>query len=495
MFTLDRRSLLAGGTSLVALASLGGCERILDKIANRPVRKDIASLATNDPILEAYRDAITQMQALPSSDQRNWLKQAEIHLNTCPHGNWFFLPWHRAYLMALDDIVRKLTGDTTFSMPYWNWTCQRSIPAPFWETGSVLRYTPTSNTINGIPTGPRTATSTSQLSDVIVGQSIINTIMGQTNFQLFASGSATALRGGPRVYGTLEGTPHNAVHGFVGGAMGDFLSPLDPIFWLHHCNIDRIWYDWNSAGNANTNDPIYTNFSLNGIFVDGDQQSLDYQVGALVLAPLLTYRYEDPQLCVSRIRRLDELTLRKLLEEGRPQAFTVLEELPAIANDLTISGRAPTRAGAILQPEAARASMEAISNSQLVLRLQDVKLDTKDENFFVRVYLGASGSDQLNPESSHYAGSFAFFEGGSGQEHDHGPVTFLIEVSETIERLQSEDRADFANGVDISFELVPVRDDERARAATMRANVNIGAIVPQLIDRNISTARPGEPEN
>ena len=49
----------------------------------------------------------------------------------------------------------------------------------------------------------------------------------------------------------LEGF-HNEVHGWVGGAMGSILvSPADPLFWMHHAQIDRLWSMWQAvAGNA-----------------------------------------------------------------------------------------------------------------------------------------------------------------------------------------------------------------------------------------------------
>jgi len=49
----------------------------------------------------------------------------------------------------------------------------------------------------------------------------------------------------------LEGF-HNEVHGWVGGAMGSIMvSPADPLFWMHHSQVDRLWSMWQSvAGNA-----------------------------------------------------------------------------------------------------------------------------------------------------------------------------------------------------------------------------------------------------
>jgi hypothetical protein len=49
--------------------------------------------------------------------------------------------------------------------------------------------------------------------------------------------------------GILESQPHDNVHGAMGGAAGNafmvsFLSPVDPIFFLHHGNLDRLWDVW-----------------------------------------------------------------------------------------------------------------------------------------------------------------------------------------------------------------------------------------------------------
>jgi tyrosinase len=37
---------------------------------------------------------------------------------------------------------------------------------------------------------------------------------------------------------------HNQVHVWVGGDMGPASSPNDPVFYLNHCNVDRIWEGW-----------------------------------------------------------------------------------------------------------------------------------------------------------------------------------------------------------------------------------------------------------
>ncbi|MEV0289942.1 MULTISPECIES: tyrosinase family protein [unclassified Kribbella] len=44
---------------------------------------------------------------------------------------------------------------------------------------------------------------------------------------------------------------HNGMHGYIGGDMGNpMISPFDPIFYLHHCHIDRLWARWQADGHA-----------------------------------------------------------------------------------------------------------------------------------------------------------------------------------------------------------------------------------------------------
>jgi tyrosinase len=52
-------------------------------------------------------------------------------------------------------------------------------------------------------------------------------------------------------FGVLESQPHSLVHECLGGGyngtggfMKGLMSPVDPIFYLHHANIDRLWDVW-----------------------------------------------------------------------------------------------------------------------------------------------------------------------------------------------------------------------------------------------------------
>jgi len=79
----------------------------------------------------SYGKAVAAMKKLPTTDPRSWEGQAKIHQNFCAHNNWFFLPWHRAYLVAFERICRQLSGNPNFALPYWDWTANPQLPAGF----------------------------------------------------------------------------------------------------------------------------------------------------------------------------------------------------------------------------------------------------------------------------------------------------------------------------------------------------------------------------
>ena len=100
---------------------------------------------------------------------------------------------------------------------------------------------------------------------------------------------------------SVQGTPHNVVHGAIGGNMGGFnTAGQDPIFWLHHRNIDRLWEKWLAQEWGRVNliaDATWMN--TNFIFVDENKNFVQMS-GSDVLYTVnqLNYQYEDPRTCI-----------------------------------------------------------------------------------------------------------------------------------------------------------------------------------------------------
>ena len=177
------------------------------------------------------------------------------------HGRAGFLPWHREYLRRYESALRSV--DPRVSLPYWNWGLgSPSDTSTLFQDGRMgplgtggasgaeittgyLAESP--NTFN--PMGwtihqtLRPFGSALRRNSSLVGlppASSINSALMQSNYNEFRP--------------SLE-SPHGTVHVRVGWDMGRMTSPNDPIFFLHHCQIDRIWAKWQEThpGTANYN--------------------------------------------------------------------------------------------------------------------------------------------------------------------------------------------------------------------------------------------------
>jgi tyrosinase len=464
--SFTRRDFMRGAAALgitgVAMWS-GACESACKKIKERPTRRNIANLPANDPIIQTYNAAVAAMQALPAADGRNWNKQALIHNNHCTHGNWWFLPWHRAYLFYFESICRKLTGNNDFALPYWNWTTSPSIPAPFWA-GSLLH-------------APRSATQASVASPLVVGAPVITNILNQTNFFLFASAqSATPSQNAG--YGMLEGTPHNSIHGFVGGDMGTYMSPLDPIFWCHHNMVECLWVEWNlNKGNPNTNDPAWVNQQFTD-FVDGDGNPVTIGVATTLLMPLLSYQFEPcaPGMGPAVIK--DRAILEKFLREGAPAKLEYIKRYE-IRKTATAELKQSPPVRLKVEPEAFRTLMDSAAREKAVLTVGEVEVPPK-QDVFVRVFINKPDASAETPfEDPHYAGSFAFFCCAEDKEHagmaasPTPKLNYLVDLTDTIRKLNQG--GSLPADMDVTLVAVPFekRPVETQRVTLGRLEVGV----------------------
>jgi tyrosinase len=294
-------ALAAAGTSMVGTPSWAATPTYLRaNVSGRLVAGNI----------DSYKKAIRAMLALPPTDPRNWYRIALSHLLDCPHGNWWFLPWHRGYLGWFEQQCRELSGDSNFALPYWDWTTEPRIPAvmfddvlnpdneafiasfaafkaqfedpisklDYWKRvtkpdGSFDDRTPYGqilirqtrfpadiwfDLVDNPHTGKlfcdrgETRSLTAQNPDLdadtqnAVAKNTVLDALSPRDFNTFGSFKTkghSALAG----FGVLEGMPHNLVHNAIGtpeGFMANNFSPLDPIFFLHHSNVDRLWDVW-----------------------------------------------------------------------------------------------------------------------------------------------------------------------------------------------------------------------------------------------------------
>jgi tyrosinase len=64
----------------------------------------------------------------------------------------------------------------------------------------------------------------------------------------------------------------------------------DPIFWLHHCNIDRLWASWIAAGGKNPTDSTFVNEPFT--FADPNGNAFDTTSGSVLDPSTLGYSYD-----------------------------------------------------------------------------------------------------------------------------------------------------------------------------------------------------------
>lgn len=274
-----------------------------------------------DPQLNYYDQFVTWHLSMYHCDP------STIHSMMMGHGGPAFLPWHREFLLLFEDALRTVGGDD-ITVPYWDWTDPESVAVVFqddfmggdgdpsqdyavttgpfrkgnWEInvsafgfpwvlsdfGYVVRHfgsfpdiaLPTPEdvskalSISTYDVPPYDSSSDSTLS-------FRNFLEGFVNSQAMScevQADGTGLMNNPSV-----GRPilHNAVHSWIGGILpsttpdkplfGTMTMPSslnDPVFFLHHANIDRIWAEWqeiygihtyqpvSGAHNSNANDPM-----------------------------------------------------------------------------------------------------------------------------------------------------------------------------------------------------------------------------------------------
>lgn len=172
-----------------------------------------------------YRDAVTKLIANGTYGQlvsHHADMMHNMHGSMGPVGRNRFLPWHRVYLVKMEQAMQAV--EPRAFIPYWDWTTLRGVPAWLGD------FMPTVNVPGqGTISVSRNIGWPPQLPTKLA----IEDVMDEGTYWDFTTG--------------LE-IQHNIVHGWVGGTMSLITtSPADPIFWLHHAQIDRLWSIWQKS--------------------------------------------------------------------------------------------------------------------------------------------------------------------------------------------------------------------------------------------------------
>jgi hypothetical protein len=470
---IDRRGFL--GTAVVATSvaaisqPLLGTGAFADYAVAPAKRRALSGLAANDPIIVGYKRGVAAMKALPDSDPCSWKAQAAIHwpgllgvAGPCEHGDLFWA-WHRMYLYWFERIVRHKSGMYDWALPYWDYDwettvsslAQRQIPVPF-----------------RVPAVPANA----------LYDPLRDTAMNIGAGALSAATTATSAGFSPTAYLTaqsmINGTPHGAVHGAVGGSGGDMsyfsTAGLDPIFWTHHCNIDRLWNLWLAKGGGRSS-PISDAAWRGHTFTFYDECCKEVHMtpcDVLRAAQQLSYVYEfEPaqvnQQCTYIIKHppWDVIFAVRLAEP-----FV----LDGKVSTLPLLPRSDREGGGRLM-SLAKNPVETI-----ILQFKGVTAD-RHPGAMWEVYVGLPPNAKASAESPFFVGNVAMFgDGIKGEGHHAGEFNFpLNRALRAMSDLST-----------LQVTLVPssgVVVEERPTAVDVKAPVRVGEV--NLLRDN---ARPEE---
>lgn len=200
-------------------------------------------------------DTINNNKFCGSYSNVSQIKDAWDNCTHSPSGKekLHFLVWHRLYIWHFEKIVRKLSGYKEFALPYWAYTNKsesyKTLPSIFRDKNSNLYEASRFDSLNnGYP-----------VSGEIERSLDLSKLFSYTDYRLFSN--------------NINAAPHGAMHDYIGagndttgklqfnnevtgtvtstGLMGWVpTAAFDPIFWLHHSNIDRIWQQWTNSPNG-----------------------------------------------------------------------------------------------------------------------------------------------------------------------------------------------------------------------------------------------------
>jgi hypothetical protein len=437
----------------------------------------LQSVTAFDPITLAYANAIKVMQARPASDPTSWIYQAAIHAafapppagapwNTCQHQGWFFLSWHRMYLYFFERIVRKAVrdagGPADFALPYWNYDRPfpgNSLPPAFRAptlpdgTSNPLFIAAPRRSATLMAGGQLPATATSPAA-----------ALANTNFSLPSSAPTF---GGGRVgpahfggaLGLLETTPHNVLHPTIGGpssgqcAGGLMTDPrcaaLDPIFWLHHANIDRLWNNWLALAGGRANPTESAWLSQQFVFFDETGNQVIMR-GADVVDSAAQLRYVYDDVPAPGAFAMDEgIEDAGQAEPPEPPELAGATEAPIVlvGEPASVSLTIPARSRSLV------AAAAADRTRQLFVGVEDIEAE-QDPGLAYAVYLtGPRGQRR-------HIGNLSFFGIHTLNDPDRAHIgapgfRHTFDATGAVDTLRAEGAFD-AGSITVTFEPIHV---------------------------------------
>jgi tyrosinase len=257
---------------------------------------------------------------------------------------------------------------------------------------------------------------------------------------------------GGGLQGTLERTPHNLVHNAIGAFMPESNSPRDPIFFMHHGNIDRIWATWNAMGRVNSTDPLWLGMEFKDNYIAPDGSTYSRSVKDVLDTAPLGYTYDrmpkrSPPLLKATTR---DANMRALFD---PRA-TAKPQRTRKANAAAASPEAPLAVPFSLpQPRLGAAPSGPTAAREVVAIISDIQVGENVKE--IHVLLDHPAPSLKVPETDpHFVARIGFLRHSSKDAgHDHKALpSAIVDLTDTLRNLGASGKA----ADQITVQLVPV---------------------------------------
>ncbi|CAN1121263.1 Polyphenol oxidase latent form, chloroplastic [Linum perenne] len=444
--------------------------------------------------LAKYKLAIKRMKCLPDEDPRSFVQQARVHCAYCNgsyvqanntnigfqvHYSWFFLPFHRMYLHFYERILGSLIGDPTFALPFWNWDHEdgMDIASMFVDRESPI-YDGLRNQIHMPPNKPIDLNWDRKTEDKPTSQivaenygSIYNRMVSGAKRRVEFYGAKYRANDPVPVRAT-SGTSellHNPAHlwvgtqGGLGEDMGHFYSAgRDPIFYVHHCNVDRMWNIWKSIGQFRFDFDDYDYLNTSFLFYDENKDLIKIKVKDVLDNKPMRFDYEERPLPWRNARPTPTaanaartatssvfVTERSANAENvgpktvDPSKITSLSSFPVELNKVI--------SVMVSRPKTGRTQREKVGTSEILV-VDGIEIDG-DKVVSFDVVVNDDPDNPSGPTRSEWAGNFLNIP----HVHDHGGKKFItalrMDITDLLEDIGAE------NDTELRVTLVPKISD------------------------------------
>lgn len=278
---------------------------------------------------------------------------------------------------------------------------------------------------------------------------------------------------GKVVFSTLEGFPHNKVHNYIGGYgslpdtalqpgpfgnMTNNLSPVDPVFFLHHANMDRLWDVWTrkqlamglSPKPSDADDKAYFTEPFL-FFIDGKGNPvLDGKAQDYFDTTVFDYDYEPGS---------GEQIIPKTTVVSKTEPLPLIRS--AVAADIaTLTVPRAAVQSHLAAASEARPLVAAVTMSR--------PMDLAGPREFDVLVNAPEGVTSVSADSPYYAGTFALFGAPMPGMHSHGDLTFAVPLPQTLQAFTT-----LAAGADATLKIRVVPSNGQDKKAVVLKAVSL----------------------